>query len=290
LDGAGFIVGRTLPADVSALYHDLHVHTLASHDVNDEASTFENLARWGHEEGVAVGFADHLDAKHFDDEELCFLEENLGGYLEEFSRAKAQFPEITLGVELEYHQNRPDLMEFTQEWLDLHRRDLDRVLGSAHHVFGGHAVTWHVHMRQLVGKRTFAEIMDEYIRGEDAMVASGMADCLAHADVVFRGNAEIFEIDPEVRRRGEEELLELCRRGVSKGMSIEVNLLGMVYGSDPGPSPSWTMVETLAKEGATISVGSDAHDSAGFRRGLPMVRDAYDRLQVLGARFPFDRD
>jgi hypothetical protein len=87
-----------------------------------------------------------------------------------------------------------------------------------------------------------------------------MADCLAHADVVFRGNAEIFEIDPEVRRRGEEELLELCRRGVSKGMSIEVNLLGMVYGSDPGPSPSWTMVETLAKEGATISVGSDAHD------------------------------
>jgi HisJ family histidinol phosphate phosphatase len=266
-------------------YQDLHVHTLHSHDCRDPASTMENLAHWGHEAGIAVGFADHLDARHFEEEDLCFREENIAGYLEEFDRVKSIFPETTLGVELEYYPDRPDLMDFTREWLDRHRADLDRVLGSAHFVYDDYAVTWHVHLRQLVGVHTFEEIMDEYLRGESEMVRSGIADCLPHANVVFRGHRGIFEVPADVERRGTSEVMNLCREAIAMGMAVECNLLGMVDDPDLGPSPSWDMLETLISEGATMFVGSDAHDTKGFKKGTTLVREAHDRLQQAGARF-----
>jgi len=266
-------------------YRDLHVHTIHSHDVRDPGSTMENLARWGAEAGIAVGFADHLDARHFGNTDLWAREENIGAYLEQFDRTRAQFPETTLGIELEFFPDRPDLMELTQTWLDRHRGELDRVLGSAHHVYGDHAVTWHVHLRQLVGVHTFEEIMDEYLRGERAMVASGLADCLPHANVVFRGHRGIFHVPPDVESRGREEFMDLCRDAISRGMAIECNLLGMVDGSHPDPSPSWDMLEELAAEGATMYVGSDAHDTAGFKKGVSLVAHAHERLKDAGARF-----
>jgi len=278
-------VGRGVPTAVPLPYRDLHVHTHHSHDCSDPGSTFENLARLGHQAGIAIGFADHLDARHFEEEDLCFREENIGAYLEEFDEVKAQFPETTLGVELEFYPDRPDLMALTCDWLDRHRRDLDRVLGSAHFVYGDYAVTWHVHLRQLVGKRTFEEIMDEYIRGEKAMLASGLADCMPHADVVFRGHRGIFEVEPGVKRRGQEEIMDLCRQAIVKGMAIEVNLLGMVDGSHPDPCPSWDVVEVLANEGARFYVASDAHDTAGFKKGIPAVIETHQHLIDMNARF-----
>lgn len=266
-------------------YRDLHVHTRHSHDVRDEAMTMENLARWGVEAGIAVGFADHLDARDFGHTGMWAREENMGTYLEEFDEARSQFPETTLGIELEFFPDRPELMELTQAWLDRHRGDLDRVLGSAHFVFGDHAVTWHVHLRQLVGVRTFEEIMDEYIRGERAMVGSGIADCLPHVNVVFRGHRGIFTVPPEVEERGRKEFLDLAREALARGMAVECNLLGMVDESHPDPSPSWDMLEALARDGATLYVGSDAHDSAGYKRGIPLVMMAHERLARAGARF-----
>ena len=268
---------------MSLPYSDLHVHTQASKDVSDERATFENLAEWGAQAGVAVGFADHFEATYLDRESYCFREENMAGYLEEFDRTRERFPEATLGIEMEYYVDRPDLNARTHEWLDRHRHDLDRVLGSAHYVFGDYAVTWHVHMQQLRGKRSFDEVLDEYLRGMGALVESGWADHLPHPDVVFRGNAGIFEIDPVVRQRGEDRVLGVCREAAAKGMAIEVNLLGMVDGTDPGPSPPMEMARVLAREGATLYVGSDAHDSEGFRRGLPLVVEMWERLASFGA-------
>ncbi|UCC92328.1 MAG: hypothetical protein JSW25_06545 [Thermoplasmata archaeon] len=266
-------------------YRDLHVHTIHSHDVRDEGSTMINLARWGAEAGIAVGFADHLDARDFGKPGLWAREENIGAYLEEFDQVKAAYPETTLGIELEYFPDRPELMELTRAWLDAHRGELDRVLGSAHFVFGDHAVTWHVHLRQLVGVHTFEEIMDEYVRGERAMVESGLADCLPHANVVFRGHRGIFEVSEEVERRGNSEFMALCRDALARGMAVECNLLGMVDDSHPDPSPSWEMLEELAGEGALMYVASDAHDTAGFRKGIPLVIEAHERLWDAGARF-----
>jgi histidinol phosphatase-like PHP family hydrolase len=266
-------------------YRDLHVHTRHSHDVRDEAMTMENLARWGAEAGIAVGFADHLDARDFGKGGLWAREENIGAYLEEFDEARSQFPGTTLGIELEFFPDRPDMMELTRAWLDRHRRELDRVLGSAHFVFGDHAVTWHVHLRQLVGVRTFEEIMDEYIRGERAMVASGLADCLPHVNVVFRGHRGIFQVPREVEERGRREFMDLSREALARGMAVECNLLGMVDDSHADPSPSWDMLEELAGEGATLYVGSDAHDSAGFKKGIPLVIEAHERLERAGAGF-----
>ena len=268
---------------MSLPYSDLHVHTRYSKDVRDEASTFENLARWGAEAGVAVGFADHFEATFLERDGYCFREENMSAYLEDFDRTRSAFPETTLGVELEFYNDRPELNALTLEWLDRHRSDLDRVLGSAHHVFGDHAVTWHVHMCQLRGRRTFPEIMDEYLRGMGMLIGSGLADHLAHADVVFRGNEQVFDIEPEVRRRGEARVLQLCRDAVMRGMAIEVNLLGMVDGTDRGPSPPLEMARVLAGEGATMYVGSDAHDSEGLRRGLPLVIKTWEILASTGA-------
>ncbi len=266
-------------------YRDLHVHTRHSHDVRDEAMTMYDLARWGAEEGIAVGFADHLDARDFDKPGLWAREENIGAYLEEFDEVKAQFPETTLGIELEFFADRPELMDQTQAWLDRYGEELDRVLGSAHFVFGNHAVTWHVHLRQLVGIYTFEEIMDEYIRGERAMVASGIADCLPHVNVVFRGHRGIFQVPVEVEERGRREFMDLSREALARGMAVECNLLGMVDGGYSDPSPSWDMLEELAAEGATLFVGSDSHQTKGFRKGRSLVIEAHERLRKAGADF-----
>ena len=117
------------------------------------------------------------------------------------------------------------------------------------------------------------------------MVASGLADCLPHADVVFRGHRGIFDVPPDVERRGKEKVMAFCRGAASRGMAIECNLLGTVDASHPDPSPSWGMLETLAGEGAVLYVASDAHDSAGFRKGIPLVIEANERLKRAGARF-----
>ena len=101
-------------------YRDLHVHTHHSHDVRDQGSTMMNLAMWGAEAGIAVGFADHLDARDFGKAGLWAREENIGDYLEEFDLVKERYPETTLGIELEFFPDRPELMELTQAWLDRH--------------------------------------------------------------------------------------------------------------------------------------------------------------------------
>ena len=243
------------------------------------------LAGRGAEAGVAVGFADHLDARHFERPGLWAREENVDAYLEEFDEARAQYPGTTLGIEMEFLPDRPELVERTQLWLDRHRGDLDRVLGSAHFVFGDHAVTWHVHLRQLLGVRTFEEIMDEYIRGERAMIASDLADCLPHVNVVFRGHRGIFQVPPEVEARGRREFMTLSREAVGRGMAVECNLLGMEDEGYLDPSPSWDMLEELATEGAVLYVGSDAHDTETFRRSIPLVIEAHERLERAGARF-----
>jgi HisJ family histidinol phosphate phosphatase len=271
-------------ARVRPPFHDFHVHTRHSKDVHDEAATFEHLAALGHDNGIAVGFADHFEATYIDKPGYCFREENIGNYMEEFDKARSSFPELSLGVEMEYFVDRPDLNRITQEWLDVHRGEFDRVLGSSHFVFGDWAVTWHVHMREVARTRSFEDVLEGYLEGLGAMIDSGLADCLAHADVVFRGNEEIFGFGPELRARGETEILELCRRALGNGMAIEVNLLGMQDGGEEEPSPSWRLVETLHREGARIFVGSDAHNTASFRAAIPLVGEACRTLERLGAR------
>ena len=285
---AGFISMTVLPAIVKAQYSDLHVHTRHSKDCHDERATFMTLAKCGRAHKIAIGFADHLDARHFPMEDLCFREENIGAYLEEFDEARSQYPEITLGVEMEYYPDRPDLMELTLDWLDRHRKDLDRVLGSAHFVFGNHAITWPPHMERLVGKRTFEEILDEYLRGERAMVESGLADCLTHADVVFRGCAGVYDIDAGTRARGEVDIVDLCRVAMSRAMAIEFNLLGILDGTDRGTSPPWKMIEQLIREGAEVYVGSDAHSVETFLSGWKHIVIANDAIgQAQRGLYPF---
>ena len=70
-----------------------------------------------------------------------------------------------------------------------------------------------------------------------------------------------------------------------RGMAIEVNLLGMVEGSHPDPCPSWDVVGVLADEGARLYVASDAHDTAGFKNGIPAVIETHQRLMDMNARF-----
>lgn len=242
------------------------------------------LAEMGDAAGILVGFADHLEATHFGREGYNFSEENMPAYLEEFDQVRSQYPGTTLGVEMEYYPDRLDLNMLTQDWLDRYRGDLDRVLGASHFVWGEYAVTWDVHMRELSGRHSFESVMDEYLRGLKAVVSSGMADCLPHPDVVFRGNDGIFEVPDLVRRRGEARVWEQCLRAWRQGMAIEVNMLGVLDGTDRGPSPSWGLVELLADEGVKFYVGSDSHSRDHFERGVELVAEAHRRLESMGAR------
>jgi hypothetical protein len=214
----------------------------------------------------------------------CFREEEFPAYLEEFDRAKAQFPEVTLGVELEYYHGRSDLNEVAATWLERHRGELDRVLGSSHFVFDRWAVTWEKDLRLALGHHSAAEIVDAYLEGLDGMVASGLADCLPHADAVFRGNDALLGLSPEERARGDARVLDACRRAAGRGMAIELNLIGVADGSGAGSSPPWATIAALAREGARVFVGADSHASDQFVRAAPHVREACGRLRSMGAR------
>jgi hypothetical protein len=61
---------------------------------------------------------------------------------------------------------------------------------------------------------------------------------------------------------------------MSRGMAIELNLLGILDGTDRGPSPPWDMIEQLFRDGAEVYVGSDAHSTDTFLRGLQHIEKA----------------
>jgi histidinol phosphatase-like PHP family hydrolase len=264
--------------------HDLHVHTNRSKDVSDPRSTFEGLAGLGRGLGIALGFADHFEADHMGREAFCFGPANVDGYFDAYDEAKAAYPELSLGVEAEFYPHRPELNALTAEWLDLHRRELDRVLGSAHFVFDRWAVTWEPQMRLALEVHTFMEVLDAYLEGLGGLVASGMADCLPHADAVFRGNDRLIDLSPGDRAAGDARVLDVCRAAVGRGMAVELNLIGVADTSGAGPSPPWATIETLVREGARVFVGSDTHGYEQLPRAAPHVREACARLRRMGAR------
>ncbi len=264
--------------------HDLHVHSNRSKDVKDPKATLEGLAALGRELGVALGFADHFEATYLDRPAFCFHADRVASYFEAYDRAKAAFPEVTLGIEVEHYPLRPDLNALTAEWLDRHRRELDRVLGSAHFVFDRWAVTWEHDMRLALQVHTFREVLDAYLDGLGSLVDSGMADCLPHADAVFRGNDALADITTGERAAADARVLGICRRAASRGMAVELNLIGVADGSGAGPSPPWATVEAVAREGARVFVGSDSHGYDQLPRAASHVREACERLRRIGAR------
>jgi len=282
--GDGFLCRPGVAAHVRPETHDLHVHSNRSKDVEDPRATFEGLAALGRELGIAIGFADHFEATYLDRPTFCFHPGNVGSYLEAYDRAKAAFPEVTLGIEVEHYPLRPDLNALTAEWLDRHRREFDRVLGSAHFVFDTWAVTWEHDLRLALRVHTYREVLAAYLDGLDSLVGSGVADCLPHADAVFRGNAALMDITPVERAAADARVLGACRRAASLGMAIEVNLIGAADGSGTGPSPPWATVEAVAREGARVFVGSDSHGHDQLPRAAPHVREACARLRRMGAR------
>ncbi len=281
---AHFISGRRVPPAVRHEAHDLHVHTNRSKDVDDPRSTFVGLAELGRGLGIAVGFADHFEAAHMGRESFCFGPANVDGYFEAYDEARAAYPELSLGVEAEFYPHRPELNALTAEWLDRHRRELDRVLGSAHFVFDTWAVTWEPQMRMALEAHTFREILDAYLYGLEGLVASGLANCLPHADAVFRGNDRLIDLTPEERAEGDARVLDVCRAAARGGMAVELNLIGVADGSGTGPSPPWPTIGALVREGASVFVGSDTHAYEQFPRAAPHVRKACERLRRMGAR------
>jgi histidinol-phosphatase (PHP family) len=245
---------------------DLHVHSTCS---ADGVSSIEEHARQAKVVGLTeVGFSEHVDLDPRDKSYGFFDPER---YDLEIGAARETVPGVQLrqGIEITY-QSRLEarLVSF------LASHSCDYVIASVHLVdysdgwaivsepgamaafFAGHS------QRQAYGPY-FAELL--------RAAQSGMGDVLGHLDLVKRfGVGEYGPLDPLAF---EEELREVLRAVVHRGMGLEINTSGLRQ--SPGePYPPLTVVRWFRELGGeVVTVGSDAHHAKDLGSDINLALD-----------------
>jgi histidinol-phosphatase (PHP family) len=257
---------RSIPALV-----DLHVHSTCS---VDGVSSIEEYARQAEAVGlVEVGYCEHLDLDRRDMGYGYFDRER---YDREMAAARAAVDGVRLrqGVEITY---QTELEESLISWLA--RYSWDYIIASVHLVEytdgwaiisepGAMGAYFANHSQRQAYGPYFAELLQA--------VQSGLGDVLGHLDLVKRYGARHYgPLDPA---GFEEEIREILRTTVHRGMGLEINTSGLRQ--SPGePYPALTVLRWFRELGGEIiTVGSDAHHADdlgdGITEALAMAQEA----------------
>lgn len=246
---------------------DMHLHTHYSGDVPLGWASFRDYCQLGEQYIIHVGFLDHFEIPEFlrNPKYALFGENGMMKYLEEFEMAHTEFPNSSLGLEVDYY---PEFESELGEFIDIYRPEFDRFIGSLH-VIDGKAITIRKECKQILEKYRFTELRAIYFRKLEAAIESDLFDGIAHIDVLYRFMNDLFDLgslkdhDSEVLRLG-----KLCKE---RDLTIELNISGFDH-SVKRPYPALDIVKTLHKYGATFFVGSDSHLPRHFSKRIEMVR------------------
>jgi len=246
---------------------DLHLHTHYSTDVPFGCASFRDYCQLGEQYAIHVGFLDHFEIPEFlhNPEYTFFGEDTMMKYLEEFDVVHSEFPNSSLGLEVDYY---PEFETELSEFIETYRADFARFITSIH-VIDGKAITVREECKQVLEKYRFVELRAMYFRNLEAAIESGLFDGLAHIDVLYRFVNELF--DPGPLQENDSEVLRLGKRCKDRGLKIELNISGLGH-TVKRPYPALDIVETLHKYGATFFVGSDSHLPRHFSKRIKMIR------------------
>ena len=223
---------------------------------------------------LAIGCADHLPLLPEHDPELSMETCQLGDYVVEVERLKAEFPGfVLLGIEADY---RPGTVSEMQALLDA--RPFDYVIGSVHHLGD-----WGFDDPRQVDRYEHTDIDDMWAQYFDLVgdaAETGLFTIMGHMDLVKK-------FGYRATRTLAFELGRLLDRLARAGVAVEINTAGLHKPvKEAYPSPD--ILRRLREAGVPITFGSDAHrpEEVGrdFAHAVDLARAAgYDSFAVLTA-------
>ncbi|MFQ6124333.1 MAG: PHP domain-containing protein [Candidatus Heimdallarchaeota archaeon] len=246
---------------------DLHLHTHYSSDVPFGYASFREYCQLGEQFAIHVGFLDHFEIPEFlhNPKYALIGEQGMMKYLEEFEEVHAEFPNSSLGLEVDYY---PEFKVELEEFIDTYRADFCRFIGAIH-VIDGKAITMREECKQVLEKYRFVEFRAMYFRKLEAAIESGLFDGIAHIDVLYRFANELFK--PGLLQGRDSEVLRLGKLCKDQGLTIELNISGVEH-AVKRPYPTLDIVKTLNKYGGKFFVGSDSHLPLHFSKRIEIIR------------------
>ncbi|MFX1318486.1 MAG: histidinol-phosphatase HisJ family protein [Promethearchaeota archaeon] len=253
-------------------FFDLHLHTEFSPDSTIPLEAYAQLAE---QLEIHVGFLDHFELAFFNRPNYLNYE-TLPRLLESFDQTKANYPNVSLGLEVDYYS---DEASGVAEFCDDFRNDFNYLIGTVH-VIGGFAITTLDELRVLVSRIGLPSTIERYFTEVEGAIRSKLFDGIAHIDGVMRF-VPLYPSDTslnEIWQRRTLELGGLCQR---TGVLIEVNLRGLNHPWGK-MHPSQSLIEELVQAGAHFYVGSDSHSLRDFEEAAPKLRQVHLYLREHG--------
>jgi histidinol phosphatase-like PHP family hydrolase len=250
--------------------HDNHNHLVANGDALAMLRAGERLGITG------FSFTEHVF--HLDeprvasrylgtrwDGELEGPPIGVGQYLSEIAAAARAVPAVAVGagLELEHWPDDPRVREVQDAFVAAHASDWDLILGSVHCLTGDHSIF------DSSTPLSSAAAWEDYFERLGEAVEHGGFDVVTHP---VRLAVSRPDVPPDLAQR----LDRLAELAAAADVALEVN------GSDVRVYPELVQLlcESIARAGAPVSLGSDAHRP----HSVGAVLKAVDLLREAGVR------
>jgi histidinol-phosphatase (PHP family) len=190
---------------------------------------------------------------------------SLARYLSEIAAAAEAVPAVAVGVglELEHWPDDPRVREVQDAFVAAHAADWDIILGSVHCLTGDHSIF------DPSTPLTTERAWDDYFERLADAVQHGGFDVVTHP-------LRLAVSRPQVPGDLAQRLDQLAELAAAADVALEVN------GSDVRVYPELVQLlcESIARAGAPVSLGSDAHRP----HSVGAVLKAVDLLRAAGIR------
>jgi histidinol-phosphatase (PHP family) len=216
-----------------------------------------------------IGFSDHLGRYYLTTTQKRrywdwgMHERYIGRYFEELSGLKSTFEDsitIKIGLEIDFIEGADDLLTPL-----VSNYEFDFFLGSVHCLprFGWKHLADY---RSTDAQRAFTE----YFRLLRAAITSRLFNSIAHPDFIFR----YIPVTPELQEYIINELQLTVKTALDYNTPLEVNANSFLWSSMNQPvfDPFLIMLDMIAESGASITIGSDAHEPRNVAKSFPEMK------------------
>jgi histidinol-phosphatase (PHP family) len=245
---------------------DYHVHTpYCGHAHGTIIRYIEHAVEAGMAE---IGFTDHLGRYYLGRSQRKrywdwgMKERDVARYVSELLDLKESFEDdiiVRLGLEIDYIEGAEQLVERI-----VSQYPFDYLLGSVHCL---PTIGWR-HITQYV-KEDPARLFAEYFASIKAAAGSGLFQCLAHLDFIWR----YVDWADAPQETIHDYISDAVASAHTHGTAVEVNANGYVWSQlRTGGADFFDMFLALVKKyNAKITIGSDAHSPELVGKAFPEI-------------------
>lgn len=259
------------------LEHDLHIHSNWSQD-NLKGPSMEDWAKQGQKYGIHIGFADHFEMWYYKTQSKKYgtwklTPETIEEYIEEFEQVKQFYPNISLGLEIDYCKTYSLQI---QEFLDDYSKEFDFLIGSVHRLDSNKEITVYRDLRAILKELgSWGDLLSKYFATQFEMVNTNWFDGIAHPNVIFRFFSN-DEVERKIVLKAQDFIKELAQKCLNNKVLLEVNLSGLLKPWQKS-FPERELVNHLIVNESLLYIGSDSHQLDSFKHLITQIRQ-YNRV------------